>query len=57
MKVWLVPLDSVRHKRELGDAENLASDILDARLPHRTISIEDADVESVWRVTLVSTLI
>lgn len=49
MKIRFVALGSVRHQRELRDAENLASDILNARLPHRTIRIEDADVKSVWK--------
>jgi len=30
MKVWFVPLGGIRHQCELGDAENFASDILDA---------------------------
>lgn len=45
MKIRFVAFGSVRHQRELGDAEDLASDVLDVRLPHRTIRIENADVE------------
>lgn len=54
VKIRFVPLGRIRHQRELGDAENFASDILDARFPHRTIRIEHADIESVWKLGLWS---
>ena len=46
MKVWLAPLGGVCHQSELRDAENIASDILDAQLPHHTIGIEHTDIKS-----------
>lgn len=49
MKIRFVAFGSVCHQRELGDTEDLASDVLDVRLPHRTIRIENADVKSVCK--------
>ena len=39
MKIRLGPLARVRQERELRHAEDLARDVLDARLPHRTARV------------------
>jgi len=39
MKIRLVPLGSIRKERELRNAEDLASNVLDAHLPHGTTRI------------------
>lgn len=48
MKIRLVPLGRICQERELRHAEDLARNVLDARLPHRTIRVrKDAQGESV----------
>lgn len=48
MKIRLVPLGRVRQQRKLRHAQDLARDVLDARLPHRPARIlKDAQGESV----------
>ena len=48
MKIRLGPLARIRQERELRHAEDLARDVLDARLPHRTARVrKGAQGESV----------